>query len=222
MPTDPSKLNSGDPEGLCTRSSGYAPAAPEQMSKAARVIVRMEVTLMLLVVAGLGLRFYRAHRDDHAPVKIARSAVALPLISALPAGLASAESASLDGADAAKGQVLYMQTCTACHGQNLQGMPHQGVNLRESKFVASTNDPKLVAFIKVGRKPADAKNTTGLLMPPRGGNPSLDDDSLGHIVAFLRQAQKDASPAQETQATQPPSTRPVATVEPQSAGASAN
>src|SRR3954451_22584249 len=96
---------------LSTRNSDYVPAAPEQMSRGARVIVRIEVTLMLVVLLALGARFYQSHREDRTPVKIAKSAAALPMISALPAGLASiSDSASLDGADPAKGQVLYMQT----------------------------------------------------------------------------------------------------------------
>jgi hypothetical protein len=119
-----------------------------------------------------------------------------------------------------------MQTCTSCHGQQAQGLPHMGVNLRESKFVASTNDRKLVAFLKSGRKPTDAKNITGLLMPPRGGNVSLDEDSLADIVAFLRQVQKehadqaqrenagkDAPPSPTADAPIAPSTRPVAEIE---------
>ena len=120
------------------------------------------------------------------------------------------EAGAIDGADASKGRVLYMQTCTTCHGQALTGMPHQGVNLRDSKFVAGTNDQKLVAFIKTGRKPADPKNTTGLPMPPRGGNPALDDDGLSNIVAYLRQVQRDAAVAQDP--SQSPSTRPMASV----------
>jgi disulfide bond formation protein DsbB len=131
----------------------------------------------------------------------------------LPAGFEAlaVESFGSDGADAGKGQVLYAQSCTTCHGQNLQGMPHQGVSLRDSKFIASTNDRKLVAFLKFGRKPTDAGNTTGLLMPPRGGNPSLDDDGLGHIVAFMRQIQHESAAAANSPA---PATKPFASVEP--------
>jgi disulfide bond formation protein DsbB len=134
-------------------------------------------------------------------------------IQSLPAEFESmaGDAFSSDAGDAGKGQVLYSQTCTTCHGQNLQGMPHQGVSLRESKFVAATNDRKLVAFLKLGRKPADPGNTTGLLMPPRGGNPSLDDDALGHIVAYLRQVQHETARAIDTSAV---STRPVASADP--------
>ncbi len=204
-----SSLNSDGP--LCTRSSDYQPAPPERQSRLSQLIVKTELALMAAAALVLGMKLFHSHQQDRSPVKIASAQSALPLLSALPNGAGAAEGGFVDGADPGKGQVLYMQTCTTCHGQALTGMPHQGVNLRDSKFVASTNDQKLVAFIKVGRKPADAKNTTGLLMPPRGGNPSLDDDALANIVAFLRQAQKESGLAQDT--SQAPSTKPFASVQ---------
>ena len=70
-------------------------------------------------------------------------------------------------------------------------MPHQGANLRVSPFVARTSDDQLVAFLKKGRTPSDPQTTQGLLMPPRGGNPALDDAALTSIVAFLRQLQRE-------------------------------
>ena len=162
----------------------------------------------------LGIKLFYLHQQDHSPVKMATRNLSLPIafVFSIPTGnRAAGDGGFTDGADPAKGQVLYMQTCTTCHGQALTGMPHQGVSLRDSKFVASTNDQKLVAFIKTGRKPADAKNTTGLLMPPRGGNPALDDDALANIVAFIKQVQKDSGLAQDT--SQAPATRPFASVQ---------
>jgi cytochrome c5 len=93
--------------------------------------------------------------------------------------------------DSENGKWLFGQTCTSCHGSNAQGLPHQGVNLRESKFVAAQSDPQLVAFLKTGRQPTDPKSQRGLLMPARGGNPSLIDVELVDIVAYLRQVQHD-------------------------------
>ena len=89
-------------------------------------------------------------------------------------------------ADAARGRSFYKQSCIVCHGSNYQGMPHQGVSLRESQFIASMSDEALWDFLKVGRKPDDKLNQTKLLMPPRGANPNLDDEDLMDIVAFLR------------------------------------
>lgn len=44
----------------------------------------------------------------------------------------------------------------------------------------------MVAFLKVGRDPSDPLNTTGVAMPPKGGNPALSDQDLLDIVAFVR------------------------------------
>ncbi|WP_448601203.1 hypothetical protein [Thermoflexus hugenholtzii] len=41
-------------------------------------------------------------------------------------------------------------------------------------------------FIKKGRPATDPANTTGVDMPPKGGNPALTDQDLADIIAFLR------------------------------------
>ena len=94
--------------------------------------------------------------------------------------------------DPEHGRSLYMGSCSACHGQRGQGMPHQGANLRVSSFVAKRSDEQLVSFLKQGRAPGDPESVQGLLMPPRGGNPALDDAALAAIVGFLRQLQQQA------------------------------
>jgi hypothetical protein len=71
-------------------------------------------------------------------------------------------------------------------------MPRQGVDLRASKFVAEHSDEQLVAFLRQGRTPADPTSLVGMLMPPRGGNRTLDDPALADIVAFLREVQAEA------------------------------
>jgi len=93
---------------------------------------------------------------------------------------------------AAFGQLLYSSNCTACHGSRGHGMPRQGANLRESKFIAEQSDDALVTFLKQGRTPADPKSLMGMLMPPRGGNRTLDNAALSDIVAFLRELQDEA------------------------------
>ena len=96
------------------------------------------------------------------------------------------------GSDAAFGQMVYASNCTACHGSRGHGVPRQGANLRESKFVAAQSDDELVRFLKQGRAPADAGSVMSMLMPPRGGNRSLEDAALVDVVAFLRELQEDA------------------------------
>jgi cytochrome c oxidase subunit 3 len=89
-------------------------------------------------------------------------------------------------ADAGRGQELWMGTCRSCHGVGGEGITGQGKDIRGSEFIASKADDELLAFVKVGRMPFDSMNTTGLQMPPRGGNPLLKDDDLKHIIAFVR------------------------------------
>ena len=44
----------------------------------------------------------------------------------------------------------------------------------------------MVTFLQVGRASDDPLNTTGIAMLPRGGNPSLTDDDLKDLVAYMR------------------------------------
>jgi len=102
------------------------------------------------------------------------------------------------------GRQLFNSTCIACHGVRGQGIPNLGANLQQSKFVADSPDDSLVMFLKTGRMPGDARSVLNLTMPPRGGNPSLDDKSLHDIVAYLRVLQSDGRTAMI------PATQPVA------------
>ena len=103
------------------------------------------------------------------------------------------------GHDPEYGQMLYGNTCLACHGTRGQGMPNQGVNLRTSKFIAACSNDQLITFLKKGREPKDPASLVGRLMPPRGGSASLDDTGLGDIVALLRQFQDQARQEGETE-----------------------
>jgi len=48
----------------------------------------------------------------------------------------------------------------------------------------------MVDFLREGRRANHPENTTGIDMPPRGGNPSLTDQDLADITAYLRQIQE--------------------------------
>jgi mono/diheme cytochrome c family protein len=88
--------------------------------------------------------------------------------------------------DAARGEQAFRGTCSACHGADARGLPHLGKDLTTSEFVRSQTDADLIAFVKKGRLSSDAANTTGMNMPPKGGNPALTDQDLADIVAFVR------------------------------------
>ncbi len=97
--------------------------------------------------------------------------------------------ASASQGNAAKGEELFL-VCSACHGKNGEGVPGLGKDMAHSEFIAGKSDAELVEFIKVGRSASDELNTTGVDMPPKGGNPALSDEDLYDIVAYIRSLQK--------------------------------
>jgi disulfide bond formation protein DsbB len=134
----------------------------------------LEVTPAVERQFAIGLSLRAVEEPDAAPQGEAR-----PAQKAAPAQAAFV-------ADAKQGQALWMATCRSCHGPGGEGITGQGKDIRGSEFIAGKTDRELVAFIKVGRMPFDPLNTTGIQMPPRGGNPLLKDDDLAHIVAYVR------------------------------------
>lgn len=86
----------------------------------------------------------------------------------------------------AKGKQVFKQTCVACHGEDGKGIEGLGKNWTTSAFIAESSDDELVAFLKVGRSIDDPANTTGVLMPPRGGNQNLSNDDLRNVVLYMR------------------------------------
>lgn len=93
------------------------------------------------------------------------------------------------GSPVAHGQQLAGESCSACHGQNFEGVTGLGSALADSGFIRDHTDDELVEFIKEGRSMDDPDNETGVAMPPYGGNPRLTDDDLADIVLFLRTLQ---------------------------------
>ena len=91
--------------------------------------------------------------------------------------------------DPANGETLYLQTCQSCHAADASGIEGLGRPLAASDFIGGMTDGELVAFIAEGRPADHPDNEAGVAMPPRGGNPSLSDDDLLDIVAFLRTLQ---------------------------------
>ena len=102
----------------------------------------------------------------------------------------SAPASAKKAPDAAKGKTLFASTCAACHGPEGKGMPKLGKDLTKSTFVKQKTDDELVAFIKVGRRPYDPLNTTKVDMPPKGGNPALQESHMRDIIAYMRSINK--------------------------------
>jgi nitrite reductase (NO-forming) len=86
----------------------------------------------------------------------------------------------------ANGQSVFAGTCAACHGSDAGGIDGLGKGLITNPFVLSLSDTELAAFISTGRPADDPANTTGIAMPPKGGNPALSSADLADLVAFLR------------------------------------
>lgn len=92
--------------------------------------------------------------------------------------------------DAAKGQEVFATTCAACHGPKGEGVQGLGKDMTTSQFIADQTDAQLLEFVKKGRDTSDPLNTTGVAMPPKGGNPALTDEQLVDIIAFIRSIHK--------------------------------
>ena len=97
-----------------------------------------------------------------------------------------AQVAGLVGATTGVGHDLFISACSACHGPSGEGMEGLGKPLSTSEFVSAKTDDELIKFIKMGRPIWDAENTTGVDMPPKGGNPALNDEQLADIVKYIR------------------------------------
>lgn len=91
--------------------------------------------------------------------------------------------------DPVKGKEAFA-TCAGCHGPEGKGIEGLGKDMTSSEWIKSQTDEQLLAFIKVGRPASDPLNTTGVDMPPKGGNPALSDQQLLDIIAFIHSIQQ--------------------------------
>ena len=76
--------------------------------------------------------------------------------------------------------------CAGCHGTDGTGLPNNGKDLTTSDFIKGLTDEEFVEYIKIGRRISDPLNTTGVDMPPKGGNPAFTDEDLLNVVAYVR------------------------------------
>ena len=95
--------------------------------------------------------------------------------------LVSAEGDSA-AADVATGKVVYSQTCIACHGAGGKGMIPGVRDLTASDGALAKSDEELVKNISDGfQTPGSA-----MAMPPKGGNPTLTEEDVKAVLAYLR------------------------------------
>ena len=92
--------------------------------------------------------------------------------------------------DPNKGQTLYNQTCTSCHGAGLEG--GIGPALNPIKNLGNTKNPLdpnyLVDVINNGLTGVGGYGA----MPPKGGNSKLGDQDVKDLAAFIIQQNKTA------------------------------
>ena len=93
----------------------------------------------------------------------------------------------------AKGNALFHTSCVACHGKGGVGIAGNGKALANNAFIQSLDEDGLFEFISKGRSPTDPLNTTGIQMPPKGGNPAMSEDDILDVIAYLRTLQPAAS-----------------------------
>lgn len=131
-------------------------------------------------------------QKENYPMKITLVA-GLGLLLSLTLGLAAcgggtpSQAASVQASvgDPLVGEKIFASACAACHGPKGQGVPGFSQDMNQSQLITSQTDQELVEFIKVGGLPGEA-----LVMPPKGGIPSLTDPNLVDIVAYIRSLQE--------------------------------
>lgn len=99
---------------------------------------------------------------------------------------AEQEAAAVSAGDPAAGERLYMQSCSACHGPDAQGVPSLGRSMVGTEFFTNNSDQEILEFVKQGRPATHPDNEAGVDMPPKGGNPALTDAQILDIIAYLR------------------------------------
>ena len=97
-----------------------------------------------------------------------------------------AVAAALDPDAVKAGRTTFMMVCAACHNPKATGIKGLGKPLIGSVFFNGHTDAELLAFLQTGRPVDDPLNTTGVMMPARGGRLTLTDDDLKNVIAYIR------------------------------------
>ncbi len=100
------------------------------------------------------------------------------------------ETAVVSAGDPVAGETKFNEVCIACHGPGGVGIENLGKPFPTSEFVRGSSDEELLTFVQKGRPMSDPANTTGVDMPPKGGNPALTDAQILDIVAYIRTLQQ--------------------------------
>jgi len=166
----PQEVEFSSPQTEC------ALASPEPAKRAALISLFVTVGAVVAALLGWLMMYSASYRLSPQPGR------------AMAAALEAAGGAAtgFDTEAFNRGRERFLAACTACHGPDAKGLPNLGKDLVASEFVTSKTDAELLAFVKVGRPVWDAANTSKVDMPPKGGNPALQDDQILDIIAFIR------------------------------------
>lgn len=84
--------------------------------------------------------------------------------------------------DAAVGKEIFSTTCIACHGANGKGAIPGVADFTKADGPLAKSDETLFVSIR------DGLVTPGkpLSMPPKGGNPTLSDEDIQAVLAYVR------------------------------------
>jgi mono/diheme cytochrome c family protein len=126
------------------------------------------------------------------PLSIAAGLVGVVAMAALVGcGGGEAEAGGSDSLGvASKGAPIFRRVCATCHGMKGKGMPNLGKDMTASTFINGSSDEELLKFVKVGRLPSDPLSDGKSAMPPKGGDPTLTDEQLLDVIAFIRTIQQ--------------------------------
>jgi len=140
-----------------------------------------------------GMRLLKGFKASALVALVVPAILALTAITTLAD--ASPANTGLPG-DPAKGATLYLQNCTSCHGVNLEGGIGPALNpIEKIPGIPNSLDPNfLIQIITNGRKHQSGDPKTAD-MPVKGGNPSLTDQDVRDLAAYIIQQNNAGSPA---------------------------
>jgi disulfide bond formation protein DsbB len=139
------------------------------------------ISLVALIAACGGGSDDGASSGSNDPTGAVSTATTVPAATEKPAGPSNAEVVASGEKD--------FGTCAGCHGADATGVAGLGKSLVNTDFITGISDSDLATLIKTGRPSSDPANTTGIDMPPKGGNPALNDEKIDGLVAYIRSLQ---------------------------------
>jgi cytochrome c5 len=84
-----------------------------------------------------------------------------------------------------RGKAWFALTCVTCHGPTGEGLNNLAPSLKESEFLKTADPIAINLLIRRGRAINDPLNKSGKPMPARGGDPTITDEKVADLVAFV-------------------------------------